>query len=59
MNKITIKNEKGTGILIKAADGKWDIEVNGNSGGPLHYTQDQVDQIVTDAKAAGKNVTIE
>jgi len=48
---------KGTGKLIKAADGKWDIELNGQRGGPLHYTQDQVKSIVSKSQAAGHQIT--
>lgn len=58
MKTITIKNTKGVGILTLATDGKWDIELNGKQGGSLHYTQEQVDQIVARAKSDGSEVTI-
>ena len=56
MNKVTIIKATGTGILTKAADGKWDISINGQQGGSLHYTQDQVDKIITAARAKGETV---
>ena len=59
MKKITIKNARGTGTLILAADGKWDIVMNGKSGGSLHYTQDQVVNIVAKARAEGAEITEE
>ena len=59
MNKVTITKATGTGILTKAADGKWDIEINGQQGGSLHYTQDQVDKIIAAARAKGEIITAE
>jgi len=57
--KITIETPMGTGILTKADDGKWDISLNGQSGGPLHYDQAQLEKIVTDARNNGANVIVE
>jgi len=59
MNKVTITKATGTGILAKAADGKWDISINGQQGGSLHYTQEQVDKIITAAQAKGETVVAE
>lgn len=57
--KITIKNVKGIGVLTRAADGKWEIELNGKKSGPLYYSQEQVDRIVAKAKADGSEIITE
>jgi hypothetical protein len=54
--RITITKASGIGVLTKAADGKWDIMLNGKAGGAAHYTQDQVDSIVAKSIAAGDQV---
>jgi hypothetical protein len=56
--EIRIIKASGIGILRKAADGRWDIEVNGKRGGAQYYTQDQVDSIVAKANAAGDKVEV-
>ena len=57
--KITIQRPNGTGILTKAEDGKWDIELNGQKpGSATHYDQAQVEKIVADMINKGITVVI-
>lgn len=59
MKKVTIKQAKGTGILSLMADGRYQIEVNGQSGSSLYYTKEQVEKIIKTSKEAGYEVIIE
>lgn len=44
---ITITKPNGdTATLTRADDGKWDVSLNGQAGGSLHYTQEQVERMV-------------
>jgi hypothetical protein len=54
---ITITQPKGVGKLTKAADGKWDITLNGVKGpSNNYYTTDQVKKIVGTSIKAGHKV---
>lgn len=59
--KITITKQNGqTGVLTLAADGKYDISIDGKTGsGALHYTIDQLGRIIDNARAEGSSVEIE
>lgn len=59
MKKVTIKQAKGTGILSIMADGRYQIEINGQQGGSLYYTKEQVEKIIRTSKEAGHEVIIE
>ena len=56
--KITVKNEKGTAILLRANDGKWDITINGRSGGSAYYDNEQVQRMIDNGGMHGE-VTFE
>ena len=61
MKKITIKHQtKGTGVLMLAEDGKYDMELNGRKApSNNYYTRDQVEKIIAKARSEGSEVTIE
>lgn len=57
-SEITFKNPKGSGTLIKAPDGKWDIRMgDGRTGGPLHYDDAQRKSIVQRGMREGWEIT--
>lgn len=59
-SKVTIRKATGVGVLTKAADGKWDIELNGQKGpANLHYDDAAVDRIIAASVKAGDDVTVE
>ncbi len=48
MKQITITKSDGSkGILTETADGTYDVNMGGQSGGSLYYAAAQVDAIVT------------
>ena len=60
MKKVTILKANGQiGILTKADDGKWDIEMDGKKmPANYHYDDAQVEKIIADSKRSGAVVTI-
>ena len=57
--KITITRSNGVGVLTKAADGRWDITLNGTKApGNNYYDNAQVDRIVAKATADGATVEV-
>jgi len=60
MRKVTITKASGVGILTKAADGKWDIELNGKKAqSSAHYDDAGVERIIAMSRAAGDKVEVE
>lgn len=61
MKKVTITKATGVGVLTRADDGRWDMTLNGRGPGSsaYYYTDDQVERIVTRAKAEGAKVEVE
>jgi hypothetical protein len=57
--RIIITRSNQVGVLTKAADGRWDIMVNGAHGpANYYYDDDQVERIVARAQADGATVEV-
>ena len=61
MRKVTITDKAGrVGVLTLAADGRYDIALDGKAASPsTYYTRQQVEAVVAKHRAQGSVVVIE
>ena len=60
MSKVTITKGGKVGVLTLAADGRWDVTLDGvKAPGNYYMTTDEVKSMIAKEQAAGNSVVIE